>query len=133
VQFSKTVGESDVYLFAGITGDFAANHVNEQLMKTSRFGGRMAHGALLVGYMSTCATMMTHKAAAGGGEGLPHSAGFDRIRFIKPVFLGDTVSLTYSVTKCDPIKRRAFCSITVANQENECVAIAENILQWVDA
>jgi acyl dehydratase len=51
VSFSKTVGESDVYLFAGITGDLAPNHVNEEYMKKSSYGRRMAHGALLIGYM----------------------------------------------------------------------------------
>ena len=48
-RFAKTVGETDVYLFAGITGDFAANHVNEQAMAETGFGRRFAHGALLVG------------------------------------------------------------------------------------
>jgi acyl dehydratase len=102
-------------------------------MKLSGFSGRMAHGALLVGYMSTCATMMTEKAAAGGGTGIPLSAGFDRIRFLKPVFLGDTVALIYSVARVDLIKRRAFCSITANNQRGDCVAIAEHILQWITA
>ena len=53
VRFSKTVGESDVYLFAGITGDFAGNHVNEEYMKKSSYGRRIAHGALMIGFMST--------------------------------------------------------------------------------
>ena len=58
VSFAKTVGETDIYLFAGITGDFSVNHVNEQYMARSKFGKRIAHGALIVGYMSTCSTMM---------------------------------------------------------------------------
>jgi len=45
VRFTKTVGESDVYLFAGITGDFADNHINEEYMKKSSYGRRIAHGA----------------------------------------------------------------------------------------
>src|SRR5215510_270827 len=57
-SFSKTVGESDVYLFAGITGDFAPNHVNKAFMEKSSYGRLIAHGALLVGYMSTASTMM---------------------------------------------------------------------------
>lgn len=48
--FRKTVSESDVYLFAGITGDLSPNHVDEAFMKTTPYGGRIAHGALLVGY-----------------------------------------------------------------------------------
>ena len=57
VAFSKTVSESDVYLFAGITGDLAPNHVNRQYMERSGYGRLIAHGALLVGYMSTASTM----------------------------------------------------------------------------
>lgn len=48
VSFSKTVSESDVYGFAGITGDFAPNHVNEEYMRKSGYGARIAHGALMV-------------------------------------------------------------------------------------
>src|SRR5258707_286258 len=59
VTFAKTVGETDIYLFAGITGDFSVNHVNEQYMAQSKFGRRIAHGALIVGYMSTCSSSPT--------------------------------------------------------------------------
>ena len=55
--FSKTISESDVYLFAGITGDFSPNHINRQYMERSSYGRLMAHGALLVGFMSTVSTM----------------------------------------------------------------------------
>ena len=51
VTFGKTVSESDVYLFAGLTGDLSANHVNEAVMAKSKFGRRVAHGALVVGFM----------------------------------------------------------------------------------
>ena len=56
VTVAKTVGESDVYLFAGITGDLAPNHVNKEYMAKSSYGKLMAHGALLVGYMSTASS-----------------------------------------------------------------------------
>src|SRR2546425_9086970 len=52
VEVHKTVGETDIYLFAGITGDFARNHVDEEFMRRTRYGRRIAHGALLVGYRS---------------------------------------------------------------------------------
>ena len=63
VSFSKTVGETDVYLFAGITGDFSGNHVNEEYMKRSNYGRRIAHGALLVGFMSTTSSLMIAEVA----------------------------------------------------------------------
>jgi len=55
--FAKTIGETDIYLFAGITGDFSDTHLNDQYMreKTS-IGKRIAHGALVVGFMSTVST-----------------------------------------------------------------------------
>src|SRR2546430_7227365 len=52
VEVHKTVGETDIYLFAGITGDFARNHVDEEFMRRTRYGGRVAHGAPLGGDMS---------------------------------------------------------------------------------
>ena len=61
VRFSKTVSESDVYLFAGITGDLAPNHVDEEYMRGTPYGRRIAHGALLVGFMSTASTMMVER------------------------------------------------------------------------
>ena len=64
--FSKTVGEFDVYLFAGITGDLSPNHVNEHEMAKTPYGGRIAHGALLIGYMSACSTMATAHARGSG-------------------------------------------------------------------
>ena len=51
VKFSKTVSETDVYLFAGITGDLAPVHVNQAMMENSAYGQRIAHGALLIGFM----------------------------------------------------------------------------------
>jgi acyl dehydratase len=94
VQFAKTIGESDVYLFAGITGDLSPNHVNQEVMKRSAYGQRIAHGVLIVGFMSTTSTLMIEKANAGrppAGE-TPVSLGYDRIRFLAPVFIGDTVT-----------------------------------------
>src|SRR6185503_7294546 len=63
-SFSKTVGEYDVYAFAGISGDFAPNHVNKAYMAKSGYGRLIAHGALLVGYMSTASTQMAAHSRA---------------------------------------------------------------------
>ena len=71
VTFAKTVGETDIYLFAGITGDFSVNHVNEQYMAQSKYGRRIAHGALMVGYMSTCSTKMIEQCGGTDGDETP--------------------------------------------------------------
>ena len=89
--FSKTVSESDVYLFAGITGDLSPNHVNKAYMEKSSYGRLMAHGALLVGYMSTASTLAI--AHTRDADETAVSLGYDRIRFLKPVFLGDTITV----------------------------------------
>ena len=131
VTFSKTVGESDVYLFAGITGDFSGNHVNEEFMKQSAYGRRIAHGVLLVGFMSTTSTLMIAKVERNDIDETPVSLGYDRIRFIKPVFIGDTVTVTYTIAELDPAKRRARAKVEVVNQDGVTVAVAEHILAWV--
>jgi 3-hydroxybutyryl-CoA dehydratase len=131
VSFAKTVGESDIYLFAGITGDLAANHVNEQYMARSKYGRRIAHGALLVGYMSTCSTMMIDKCAGAAGDETPVSLGYDKVRFLAAVFIGDTVTLTYTVAEIDPAKRQSLSDIKVVNQKGELVAAARHIMRWV--
>jgi 3-hydroxybutyryl-CoA dehydratase len=120
--FSKTVGESDVYLFAGITGDLDPNHVDEEFCKRTPFGRRIAHGALIVGYMSTTSTMITQ------GFGRPIlSLGYDRIRFIKPVFIGDTVTVTYRIAQIDIEKERTISNVEVTNQNGDLVAVATHI------
>src|SRR5437879_13855623 len=55
-RITKTVSESDVYLFAGITGDLDPNHVDEEYCRKTSLGHRVAHGALIVGYTSAAST-----------------------------------------------------------------------------
>lgn len=130
VTFAKTVGESDIYLFAGITGDFSVNHVNEQYMARSKYGRRIAHGVLLMGFMSTCSTMIIDQCAGTAGDETPVSLGYDKVRFLGAVFIGDTVTLTYTVAQIDPVKRRSYGDIKVVNQNDELVAVARHILAW---
>lgn len=130
VTFTKTVSESDVYLFAGITGDLSPNHVDKSYMARSKYGRRMAHGALLVGFMSTASTMAIAHCRDDESE-TPVSVGMDRLRFIKPVFLGDTVTVRYEIAAVDLNRRRSVSSIEVRNQDGALVAVASHILQWV--
>ena len=127
--FTKTVSESDVYQFAGITGDFSPNHVNKAYMEKSSYGRLMAHGALIVGFMSTVSTqIIAHSREA---EETPVSVGYDKVRFLKPVFLGDTITVAYTVSEIDIVRRRSTAGIEVTNQNDELVAVASHILQWV--
>jgi 3-hydroxybutyryl-CoA dehydratase len=91
--FRKTVTETDMVLFSGITDDFASNHTDEEYMQRSLYGTRHVHGALVVGFMSAVAAKALEEARP---EGLtPVSLGYDRIRFVKPVYPGQTLSLRY--------------------------------------
>lgn len=132
VSFSKTVSESDVYLFAGITGDFASNHVDEQFMKGTPYGRRIAHGALLVGYMSRSSTMIGDKIMEADASIFPVSLGYDRVRFLKPVFIGDTISVRYSVESIDAPKNRTLAKVEVTTERGEVAAVASHIMVWLE-
>ena len=127
---TKTISESDVYLFAGITGDLAPNHVNQTYMERSSYGRRMAHGALLVGFISTASSKAIEHARSDERE-TPVAVGFDRVRFIRPVFLGDTITVTYAISSIDLDRRRSYAKVEITNQNDTLVAVAEHILQWV--
>jgi 3-hydroxybutyryl-CoA dehydratase len=131
VSFSKTVGESDVYMFAGITGDLSSNHVNEQVMSRTKYKRRIAHGALIIGYMSTASTRMVELNAGFNNSETAVSLGYDKIRFLGPVFLGDTVTVTYMIKKIDIERRRSYSEIMVINQDGSLVAVGQHILKWV--
>ena len=130
-SFRKTVSESDVYLFAGITGDFAPNHVDEQFMRKTPYGRRIAHGALLVGYMSTASTMVNSLMAERVPSIFPVSLGYDKVRFLKPVFLGDTITVRYTVDSIDAAKNRTLAKVEVTNEKGEIVAAATHLMTWL--
>lgn len=127
VTVRKTVSAADVYLFAGISGDFHPNHIDEDYMRTTRYGRRIAHGALLVGYMSAASTKMVMDL-----PGTIVSYGYDRIRFPRPVFIGDTVTVTYEIVERDLASRKVTARVTCANQRGEVVAAATHLLKAVE-
>ena len=81
---SKTISETDVYLFAGITGDLNPAHVNESVASASRFGGRIAHGILSAGLISAVLAMQLP------GPGTIYLG--QELKFTRPVRFGDTVT-----------------------------------------
>ena len=131
-SFAKTVGESDIYGFAGITGDFAPPHMNEEFMKASQYGERVAHGALLVGFMSTASAQLANRIIEAIPGITPMSVGYDRVRFTGPVKIGDTVTVRYEVAELLPEKRRSRADLTATNQRGETVGIAQHIMQWLE-
>jgi 3-hydroxybutyryl-CoA dehydratase len=129
VTFRKTVSESDVYLFAGITGDLSPNHVDEEFMARTPYGRRIAHGALLVGYMSGCSTDIVSHCGELAKTHFPVSLGYDHVRFLKAVFIGDTISLNYKITDVDEAKMRTIAHVTIHARSDEC-CVADHLMKW---
>ena len=88
-EMAKTVTETDVYLFAGITGDFNPAHVNEAYAKDTFFKGRIAHGMLSAGFISAVFAMKLP------GPGAIYLSQF--MEFKAPVRIGDTVTARVEV------------------------------------
>jgi len=127
VTVRKTVSESDVYLFAGLTGDLSPNHVDEEYMRKTKYGRRIAHGALIVGLMSHASTKIITDL-----PGTIVSYGYDRIRFPAPCFLGDTVTVTYEIVERDEAAMKTFARVTATSQRGDVVAAATHILKVVE-
>jgi acyl dehydratase len=126
VVLEKTISESDVYLFAGITGDFSPNHVNERYMKGSVFGTRIAQGALVVGFTSAAAAMFGIKYGVDGV-----AAGYDKIRFLGPVFFGDTIRIEYRIARVDRERQRTHAELRVTNQDGKLVLAGDHLIKFL--
>ncbi|MGB3867004.1 MAG: MaoC/PaaZ C-terminal domain-containing protein [Xanthobacteraceae bacterium] len=126
IAIEKTISESDVYMFAGICGDFSPNHINERYMEKTRFGTRIAQGALVVGFTSAAAAMFGVKYRVDGV-----SAGYDRLRFVAPVFFGDTILIRYEVVRIEIERDRIYASLKVTNQRDEVVLVGDHVLRFV--
>jgi 3-hydroxybutyryl-CoA dehydratase len=125
VGTARTISESDVYLFAGLTGDIGPNHTNDSYMRETAFGQRVAHGALTLGLMSTCSTKLIERM----GNPPVVNYGYERVRFVRPVFFGDTVTVRYIVREINEDRGLLTAEATATNQRDEVVAAATNLLR----
>ena len=123
---SKTVSESDVYLYAGITGDLDPNHVDEEYARKTSLGHRVAHGTLILGYTSAASTQILKDF-----ERPMVSVGYDRVRFLKPVYFGDTITVDYEIESVERERERTIAKVEVKNQKGDLVAVATHIMQLV--
>lgn len=115
-RVSKTIGESDVYLFAGITGDFHPIHVNEEFARGTRFKGRIAHGALAVGMMSAAIGGLCVRVPPPGVV----SARYE-VAFTAPIYFGDTITTEVSVAEKDDERNEIILRAVATNQRGETV------------
>ena len=110
--FEKTITETDVYLYAGITGDFNPAHVNAKKAAESRFKKPIAHGMLVAGLIST--VLGTRLP----GEGTIYMG--QELKFTAPVFFGDTITVTATVVE-KLEKGRVRLETVCRNQNDEVV------------
>jgi 3-hydroxybutyryl-CoA dehydratase len=110
--FAKTITEADIVLFAAVSGDNNAVHINEEFAQTTRFKGRIAHGMLTASVISA--------AIAGRLPGPGTVYLSQNLRFKAPVKPGDTVHATVTVVEMLPEKRRVSLT-TVCRVRNRVV------------
>lgn len=116
-SFSKTITETDVYLFAGITGDFNPAHINAQYAANTQFKERIAHGMLSASMISTIlGTSLPGKGTIYLGQ---------QVKFLSPVRLGDTITATVKVKELVKEKNRVILHTFCANQEGDLVVDGE--------
>ena len=121
----RTITETDVVMHAGQTGDFFPHHMDAEWTSTQPFGQRIAHGTLIM----SVAVGMT------AGDINPHSMsyGYDRVRFITPVFIGDTITVAAEITeKSDHAKRPTESGyvhehVSVTNQHGTTVLVLTHL------
>ena len=120
----RTITETDIVLHAGQTGDFYPHHMDAEWCKTQDFKQRIAHGTLIF----SVAVGMT----AGVINPEAFSYGYDRLRFIKPVFIGDTIRVRVTIKEKREHKKPGFGVVSelveVFNQHQETVLACEHLL-----
>ena len=119
-SFTKTVSETDIYLYAGITGDFNPAHVNESYAKTTFFKTRIAHGMLTAGFISNIL-----------GTQLPGPGTIylkQELTFLAPVHIGDTISAHAEVIDVITDKNRIRLRTTCVNQDGTMILEGEALV-----
>lgn len=126
--FAKTVTETDVYLFGGITADFSPMHFNEEYCKNTPYGTRIVHGVLSFALGSTASTNIQMKY----GVDIPAASyGYDHVRFTAPVFFGDTLTVLYEIVKVDDEAMKSYGDIKIVNQHGTVVCVCTHILKFL--
>ena len=123
--FGRTITETDFVVHAGHTGDFFPHHVDAQWCKTQPFGQRIAHGTMVFAIGVGLTASVINPVAM--------TYGYDRLRFVRPVHIGDTIRSVITVAeKHDDPKRptmgRVVERLQVLNQSGELVMVCDHIL-----
>lgn len=122
--FAKTVTESDVCLFSGITGDFNQLHINEEEAKKTVFGSRIVHGMLTGSFIST---VLGTKIPGPGTIYLEQN-----LKFLKPVYIGDTVTAKVVISEIINAEKGIYRLDTIIiNSKNETVTDGYAIVKYI--
>ena len=120
----RTITETDIVMHAGQTGDFFPHHMDAEWCKTQSFKERIAHGTLIFSVAVGMTASLINEVAFSYGD--------DRLRFINPVFIGDTIKVKVTVKEKKPYKKPGMGLVTelveVFNQQQECVLVCEHLL-----
>lgn len=122
----RTITEADIVNFAGLSGDFIELHMNEEYARQSPFGKRIAHGALVFSISTGLMTQMNLI-----NDTVLAFYGVDKLRFTKPVFIGDTVRVEKRVLEArekDAARGIVTFETKVLNQRGEPVIVYEDKL-----
>lgn len=120
----RTVTETDIVIHAGQSGDFFPHHMDEEWCKTQPFKKRIAHGTLIFAIAIGLTADFVNEVSM--------TYGYERLRFIKPVFIGDTLKVTVTVKEKKEHKKPGLGLITelveAFNQNNDLVMLCEHLL-----
>jgi acyl dehydratase len=120
----RTITESDIVTHAGQTGDFFPHHMDAEWCKTQPFKQRIAHGTLVFSIAVGLTATVINEVAM--------TYGYERLRFIKSVFIGDTIKVKVTIKEKTDYKKPGYGLVTelveTFNQHNELVMICEHIL-----
>lgn len=119
-EFAKTVTETDIYLYAGITGDFNPAHVNEAYAKNTFFKTRIAHGMLTAGFISA---IIANQLPGPGTIYLKQD-----LSFLAPVHIGDTITGRVEIIELNTDKNRARLKTSCSNQDGVIVLSGEGLV-----
>ncbi len=119
-EFSKTISESDIYLFAGITGDMNPAHINEAFASETHFKTRIAHGMLAAGFISAILGCQLP------GPGTIYLS--QDLKFTAPVRIGDTITAQAEVTSIDHEKHKVTLSTMCWNQDEKKVLVGTAVV-----
>lgn len=119
-EFTKTVTETDVYLYAGITGDLNPAHINQTYAAGTFFKGRIVHGMLLGGFISAVLGMQLP------GPGTIYLV--QELKFLAPVRMGDTITARVEVVEMIREKNRLRLRTICKNQEGTVVLDGEALV-----